>query len=82
MIAHKRKQPVLHVKAVYGSKVREIDESGKPLMSMRFVGYDADGNIIPEGVKITYHVHYISQLKQGSLLPMDALTAQLAGVRL
>lgn len=79
---HKRKtQPLLFVKAVDGNMVREIDETGKPLMSMRFVGWDGEGNIIEAGVHIPYHVHYIAQLKQGSLVPMDLPTALLAGVR-
>lgn len=82
MPIHKRKtQPNLFVKAKEGCMVREIDETGKPLLSMRFVGYNGD-DIITDGVNIPYHVHYINQLKLGMLIPMDLQTAQLAGVSL
>src|ERR1700692_3829080 len=73
-------QPILWVKAAEHSAIREVDETGKPLMNMRFVGYDLQNNIMEEGVKLPYMVHYISHLKQGSLIAMDVQTAQLAGV--
>lgn len=79
---HRKIQPKLKVKATSQAKVREIDEVGRPLMSMRFVGYDNQFNIIDKGVEIPYHPHYISQLKLGTLLPMDLNTAQLAGIPL
>ena len=70
----------LFVLALPDKDVREIDEQGRPLMACRMVGKQ-DGDVIPGGVKVPYHSHYIARLKEGSLLPMDKATATLAGVR-
>ena len=40
------------------------------------LGYQVD----PNGVKVAYHPHYISCLKDGSLLAVDMQTAHLAGI--
>lgn len=75
----KHKQQTLWVKAV--SIVRHIDTAtGTPLKEMRFVGRDAKHDVLQEGEKISYHSFYINELKQGALLPMDLVTAALAGV--
>lgn len=73
------KNVTLWVLALPGKEVREIDENGKPLMDCRLVGID-HGTIIPQGVRIPYHSHYIARLKERMLLPMDLPTAELAGV--
>ena len=48
---------------------------------MRFVGRDAELNVISEGVMVSYHSFYIKELKDGALVPMDLKTAALAGVQ-
>lgn len=79
MPSPKYKDVTLWVLALDGKDVREIDENGRPLMEIRVVG-KTSGQIIPEGVRVPYHSHYIARLKEGMLLPMDLATAQLAGV--
>ena len=80
MVAPRFRKQTLLVIAVPQANVREIDEQGRPLMMMRFVGKDTELNIIQFGVEVPYHPHYISQLKDKTLLPADRQTAQLAGV--
>ena len=91
MVSPKYKNKQLFVQAVPHANVREIDENGKPLMALRVVGkvaiVDTENNsveyqVLPEGVIIPYHWHYIAQLKEGSLVPMDLETAQLSGSNL
>jgi hypothetical protein len=79
MVSPRYKNTKLHVIAVDGKECREIDENGKTIMDYRIVG-KLQGKIIPEGVILPYHAHYINLLKQGSLLPVDQVTAKLAGV--
>ena len=79
MVSPRFKTKLLWVLALDGKDVREIDENGKPLMDCRVVG-KLNGVVIPEGVKLPYHTHYIAQLKDIMLLPLDVETAQLAGV--
>jgi hypothetical protein len=73
------KNVTLFVLALDGKDVREIDENGKPLMDLRVVG-KRNGKVLPDGVQIPYHSHYIARLKEGMLLPLDLATAQHAGV--
>lgn len=80
MVSPRFRKTTLWVLALDGKDVREIDELGKPLMTCRCVGKDASNTVMPEGVKIPYHSHYIARIKEGMLLPMDLATAQLAGV--
>lgn len=69
---------LLCVKAV--GLVREIDiQDGMPLPGMRFVGRDANGELLDNHV-IPYHAVYIKHLMDGDLLPLDSQTAQLAGI--
>lgn len=79
MPAPRYKNILLYVKALPDKDVREIDEYGRPLMDVRVIGKE-NGQIVAAGAKIPYHAHYIARLKEGSLLAMDAQTAQLAGV--
>lgn len=79
MPSPKYKNVMLWVLALDGKDVREIDENGRPLMEIRVVG-KKDGVVIPEGVHVPYHSHYIARLKEGMLLPMDLETARHAGV--
>ena len=79
MVSPRFKNVKLWVLALHDKDVREIDESGKPLMACRLVG-KLDGNVLPEGEMIPYHSHYVARLKEGALKPMDLATAELAGV--
>jgi len=78
-MAPRHKNTILRVLAVPHANVREIDEKGRPLMAFRIVGKKGL-EVIPSGVQVPYHSHYIAKLKEGSLLPMDIQTAKLAGV--
>ena len=79
MVSPKHRNTVLHVKAV--GLVRHIDvETGRPQQNMRFVGRDANHNILPEGERISYHSFYIQQLKDRALEPMDLATRKAAGL--
>jgi|HubBroStandDraft_2_1064218.scaffolds.fasta_scaffold81289_2 hypothetical protein len=88
MVNRRYKDTFLYVRAIGEANVREIDEFGRPLLGAkcRFVGkiYEPDSDSFEVdwcGVYIPYHSHYIARLKEGTLLPMDAGTAILAGVR-
>ena len=81
MVAPKFRKTFLNVLALDGKDVREIDEKGSPLMDCRVVG-KTNGVVIQTGVRIPYHSHYIKNIKEGSLLPLDIETARLAGVQL
>jgi hypothetical protein len=75
----KFKKETLFVKAV--GAVRHIDvDTGLPVMNMMFVGRDDNLEVKPEGEIISYHSHYINELKLGTLEAMDVKTAKLAGV--
>lgn len=74
------KNKTLLVLAVEGADVREIDEHGAPIRDVRFVGKTQFREIKSEGHILPYHSHYISRLKDGSLLALDQQTAELAGV--
>ena len=78
-MAPKHKRTTLWVKALAEANVREIDQNGRPLMALRVIGKQ-NGEILPGGVQIPYHAHYIAELKRHSLIPMDIATAKLAGV--
>jgi hypothetical protein len=78
-MAPKHKMISLWVKALAEANVREIDQQGKPLMALRVVGKQ-NGQVLPEGVQVPYHPHYIAEIKRQSLMPMDLQTAKLAGV--
>jgi hypothetical protein len=78
-LSKRYKDILLSVIATDMANVHEIDEQGRPLMEFRIVG-KAGRQVIPEGVKVPYHAHYIARLKEGSLLPADIETARLAGV--
>ncbi len=80
MVAPRFKNTTLWVLALDGKDVREIDETGRPLMTCRNVGKDEQNQVRLEGSHVPYHPHYIARLKEGMLLPMDLATAQLAGV--
>lgn len=80
MVSPRFKNTTLWVLALDGKDVREIDETGRPLMTCRNVGKNENNQVVDSGAKIPYHSHYIARLKEGMLLPMDLATAQLAGV--
>jgi hypothetical protein len=89
---------LLHVMAVDHSCVRETEPDGSILPGLRFVGktfipesYQEEQNgtlaymehqVNPNGVKVPYSAYYVNEIKLGHLLPVDAITASLAGVPL
>lgn len=82
MVAPRNRNRLLRVRALPGKDVREIDTvTGSPLRDVRVVG-KVQGEVIDDGVTLPYHSHYIAKIKDGSLLPLDSETAQLAGVPL
>ena len=78
-VSPKFRNVFLHVLALDGKNVKEVDENGKPLLDLRVVG-KSNRVVIPGGVRMPYCSYYIARLKEGSLLPVDAATAKLAGI--
>jgi hypothetical protein len=78
-VSPKFKNVFLNVLALDGKNVKEIDENGKPLLDLRVVG-KSNKVVIPGGVRVPYSSYIVARLKEGSLLPVDAETAKLAGI--
>ena len=84
----KKNKPALflHVVAIDTASMREIEPNGVILSQIRFVGKSFDPTeqdwvVDPSGAKLPYSARLVNELKLGTLLPFDASTAQLAGVK-
>jgi hypothetical protein len=81
----RNKDTKLWVKATGKHSITYVDSPRGSGQSPNFVGIDwvdekVGYQVIPEGVKVSYNPHYIHCIKEGSLLAVDLMTAQLAGV--